>query len=420
MKRHLYSLAELGIFAVEMLLRLHFLNFAITRLGFSPSLAGALLFISLLWDALIDPLVGSWSDHWHRQGRSRWIWVLAGSALASLALLFLFHSSSELGTTPERSVFGILFWLVLLNTGFAFFSIPYSALVGDYDLTQAERAGLIGTRAIFGNLGALCGVAIPAYFLVHDFSRAYSLSALSLALIVLGSTLLASFSHSQFHLRKKKDLPTPSILEFLKNSQIRLLFLVFLVVNVGLAINSASALFFYRLRLRLEEWQTQSILVSFLLFFSFSIPFWLWWSRQQSSRIVLFWGALGLFLLVSIGFPLLPAQNFLLSLSLASLIGGFFVGSSVLIETSLTEILEKSPEPAYGLAFGLWRFGTKISRALGSLIAGPLLAWASVEAPQLHTSERLGLLFGPGVGIFFLLAAFLLWKSGLQKESTLR
>ncbi|MEI7974075.1 MAG: MFS transporter, partial [Bdellovibrio sp.] len=141
------------------------------------------------------------------------------------------------------------------------------------------------------------------------------------------------------------------------------------------------------------------------------------WSRQQPNHIVLFWGAIGLFFLVSIGFPLLPVQNFLLSLALASLVGGFLVGSSVLIETSLTDILEKTPEPAYGLAFGLWRFGTKISRAIGSLIAGPLLAWASVEAPNLQTSERLGILFGPAVGIFFLFAALLLWKSGLQKKS---
>jgi hypothetical protein len=50
------------------------------------------------------------------------------------------------------------------------------------------------------------------------------------------------------------------------------------------------------------------------------------------------------------------------------------------------------------------------------LIAGLLLDWAQVNTPQSFTEERLAWIFGPGVGLFFMIGALVILPLRLTQD----
>jgi GPH family glycoside/pentoside/hexuronide:cation symporter len=194
----------------------------------------------------------------------------------------------------------------------------------------------------------------------------------------------------------------------------------FFVVNIGLAFNSAAALFFYRLRVQYQEAEIQKLLLLFLVVFTLSIPLWIWLAKQWGKKRVLVAGAFLLGVSNCLIYPFLPVGEAFWGYFWAATIGGILVGSSVLMESLLTDTIEygnrKSQSEAFGFYFGAWKFFGKASRAVAVLIAGLLLDWAQVNTPQSFTEERLAWIFGPGVGLFFMIGALVILPLRLTQD----
>jgi GPH family glycoside/pentoside/hexuronide:cation symporter len=97
---------------------------------------------------------------------------------------------------------------------------------------------------------------------------------------------------------------------------------------------------------------------------------------------------------------------------------GGFVGSVVLIDAMLTDVLDhdcvRTRQLRSGLFFGVWRFAGKVARALAVAFAGLALdaagfvEGAADQPPSVATA--LTWMFGPGVGAAFVLTACVLWR----------
>src|SRR5271154_4131885 len=61
-----------------------------------PLLVGSALAISLMVDALIDPLVGAWSDNLRSRFGRRHPFMYAGAFLAAISFYFLWHAPAAL------------------------------------------------------------------------------------------------------------------------------------------------------------------------------------------------------------------------------------------------------------------------------------------------------------------------------------
>src|SRR3546814_13806888 len=71
------------------------LRYLVDYVGIGAALAGSLMALSKLYDALIDPIVGSFSDRsTSRHGRRR-PFVLAGGVLLAVSALILFRSEER-------------------------------------------------------------------------------------------------------------------------------------------------------------------------------------------------------------------------------------------------------------------------------------------------------------------------------------
>ncbi len=402
-----YGMAELGIIGLETLLRLYLLIFYTDQVGLKPYLAGTALAVAVLWDAFTDPLLGTISDRTATRWGKRRPFILLGGILLPIFTVLLFHPPT-METQASKFSF-LLVSYILLNTCITILAIPHSALGAEMTNDRDERSELYGWRFLFATLGALLVAISPT-------SEAIA--------IVIFVTSIISFIATKGHDDTKNE-ETPPLWEFSiekirlairsiwKNKIFVLLLISYIVANIGLAINSAIALYYYKYRLLLTEEQTKLVIGLFLAVVSFSIAGWVMLSRKWGKKKPTFWGIFGLAIMTIFSYPFFPSKNLLLPLGAACL-GGILVGATALLESIVADSIDYDEfytgKQREGLYFGLWKMGGKISRAISIIVCGMWLQYIGFvpNAEQsADVSEKLGWMFGWGVGIFLLVAAII-------------
>ena len=141
-------------FSVKDAAFVNFVVFYYTQVqGLSGTLTGLAMFIALSWDAISDPIVGSWSDSFRsRWGRRHPLLVLGGIPTA-LLFLALFPPELQLGQT------GLFLWLVIvsimLRTFLTIYFIPYSAMGAELSTDYDERTVIAKARVTMGWFAAM-------------------------------------------------------------------------------------------------------------------------------------------------------------------------------------------------------------------------------------------------------------------------
>ncbi|MGH6912041.1 MAG: MFS transporter, partial [Phenylobacterium sp.] len=134
-------------------------------LGLSGTLVGTALAISMCLDALMDPLIGSFSDNVRSKLGRRLPLMLAGGPLVVLTLGMLFAPPA--GLAPL-----LLFtWLVFAKMGLrgaaSLYNLPYAALGAEMADGYVERASVVAYRAV---AGIVIGVLITGLAYGHFFA----------------------------------------------------------------------------------------------------------------------------------------------------------------------------------------------------------------------------------------------------------
>ncbi|WOE75196.1 MFS transporter [Alterisphingorhabdus coralli] len=130
------------------------LYFMTDILGLAPALAGVLVLLALLWDALLDPLVGLWSDRVYNRFGKYGAFILLGAPLASASFLLFFFLPFLFGSD------GAGFWLVLaalllFRSCYTILDLPHNALIARISPDSRERGKIAVTRFFFSSLSML-------------------------------------------------------------------------------------------------------------------------------------------------------------------------------------------------------------------------------------------------------------------------
>lgn len=418
-----YGITEMGIFSVEILLRLHLLKFYTDVVGLKPELAGFASAIAVIWDAITDPYMGTYSDRAKFSSGKRRPFILFGGILLAISVIFLYNPPI-LSTDLGKFIYLMLTYIGL-NTCMTIVSVPYSAFAGEITENRYERTKLFGYRLFFGNIGLLVGTILPGMLLkVYIESdnkdlNAYSTTSLIVAIIILIVVSVTFFSTKKYDSKseifesfKAKEFIT-SFISVLGNPIFLPLFLAYLVSYIGVTINSTIALYYYEYRLNLGESDTNIILGVFIIVWSLSLAFWILLSKKYGKKYPAFFGVIILGILTCITYPFFPKNQLLFPLVM-SIIGGVLVGSIVLFDALVADIVDydelKTGLHREGLYFGFWKMGIKFSRAFSLLLAGSLLSWIgftpNIEQPKI-VSDRIAWIFGPGVGSFFIIGSLI-------------
>ncbi|WP_188109633.1 MFS transporter [Pseudohalioglobus sediminis] len=168
-------------------------------LGMPASLASLALMIALVFDAITDPLVGSFSDGLRsRWGRRHPLMYLSALPLA-VSLLCLFSPPAALG---EWGLFGWLLCFAVTTRGaMTLFLVPWSALFAELSDDYAERSSIITFRYVMGAVGTVVFAWVTWTYIFPSSEsypvgqlnpQAYPVFALVLAAVVLLSVLLTT------------------------------------------------------------------------------------------------------------------------------------------------------------------------------------------------------------------------------------
>ncbi|GAA1714126.1 MFS transporter [Nonomuraea bangladeshensis] len=156
-------------------------------------LAGVVVTAPKVWDLVINPLVGRWSDRTVSRWGPRRPWLLAGACTLPVAF-FLVFAGPPLTGVPAAAYVAVCF--LATATAYALFEVPYKAMPGEMTHDYHERTSLLQWRMVFiGVATAISGVLAPAIATgegEHGTLGSYRAMALTIAVILL-LAMLGSF-----------------------------------------------------------------------------------------------------------------------------------------------------------------------------------------------------------------------------------
>lgn len=426
-----YGVVELGMSAAEVMLIFYLLEFYTKVVGLRAELAGFALALAVLWDAIADPIMGGISDRTQSRFGKRRPYILLGSVLLAGGIMAIFaptHLESQAG-----KFFFLLATYMFTNTSMTIVAIPHAALAGELSFDRNERTELFGWRLFFRTLGFMLAVLLPGLLVSYFEARlgvSRTLASRWVAIGVLVTGLITFISVRRIDkpappLKRKRGERDSSIMVEIRgfvrglwsvasNRVFLPLLLAYVAAYIGRTLNSSIALYYYDVRLQLTERQIHiNVLGLFTLVICFSIGVWVFLSQRFGKKMPAFWGAFGLGLSTVIIYPIMPPGQVIYPMVLGSVLGGFLVGSVIIFESLVADIVDydelKTGVQREGLYFGCWMMVTKFARAAALAGTGLMLRWiglqegAEVQTPE--TATGLAIMYGPVVGGCFMLAA---------------
>ena len=184
-------------------------------LGLSGFLASAAIVIALVLDAIIDPIVGSWSDRTQsRWGRRHPFMYLAGLPFG-VCFYLLFAPPDGLSET------GLFVWLVLLSVltrgTQSCYSIPHTAMTAELSTNYDERTLLSALRSLLASVGTLMVflIGLQIYFKATAQypngqlnPAAYPLFAATFAAVIVIGVWVSAFGTHSYIPHLPQSLPT--------------------------------------------------------------------------------------------------------------------------------------------------------------------------------------------------------------------
>ncbi len=220
-------------------------------LGLSASLVSIVIAISLVVDAVSDPVVGSISDNYKSKMGRRHPFMLWSAVPFGLTMYLLFAPPADLG---DGLLLGwLLFFTITARLAFTFFIVPWSAIAAEFSNDYVERTSIITYRYMVGWTGGVI-FSIAAWTYLFPNTEAYPAGQLNpeyystfglvvgclVALWALISTL-GTRKEIPYLLQPVSETPRFNIVTVfhevmlaLRSANFRLLFFVFLMFS-GLA-----------------------------------------------------------------------------------------------------------------------------------------------------------------------------------------
>ena len=131
-------------------------------IGLSAPMVGLAILIAMLFDAMLDPIIGQVSDNWRSRWGRRHPFMYAAALPVAVSYLALWNP-------PHWSHEALFFYLigvsVVIRTFISFNEVPSSALAAELSQGYDERTVLLSYRYFFGWVGGLTLYVIAFRFL---------------------------------------------------------------------------------------------------------------------------------------------------------------------------------------------------------------------------------------------------------------
>ncbi|MFZ5912201.1 MAG: MFS transporter [Chloroflexota bacterium] len=379
------------------------------RTAYLPiGLIGILMIVASLWDAIIDPFIGQWSDTLRsRWGRRRPFLVLASPFVLLGAILIW----TPPGTNFTVNAIYFMVITLMYRTAYSLVGIPYDGTLPEMAPDAKARVGLSYWKNLFGILGVLIGslVAAPLFEQIGAVYMGIAVGAVGIVTIYL--TLLGL---------RETDRPLGQpmgALEGIKatfqNKQFLIVFVSTLFVHVAYQMILLNFPYFVTLVLGETEGDVGTYQGVLIILMALTGPLWAWWNKRRSQRWLLNFTMVGLTIAIGLGFlvgatAILPLniQAFLLVTLIGVTLGGYLIviyammGNVVDYDEMLTG---RRREAIY---YGTFSFAIGLGSSVGALVL-PLL----LDAFGYTRENPLGVRVAFLVMAFFVLIGYFIFQA---------
>lgn len=349
--------------------------------GVSLAVVGTVVFVSRVWDAVIDPLVGYLSDRTRHTWGRRKVWIVWSLPLLALTFYLLCNPPTSVAIGYAAVWFSVgamlyyLFWTTL--------SIPYEALGTELISGYHARTTLFSIRQGFIVIGTMAAGVIPALMVAADYGgETFRWGAIGavVALILALSTLLFVAMVKE-PLSSSTSTTSPGFTEMLrcarKNRHFITLLTSYTLSGIGASLPATLIVYYVKYVIGVEDpaiYLTAYFAVGFVM-----LPFWVWLSRRIGKRDAWIYSML-VNTAAFIGVVALGRGDSTAYLILVSLSGIGYGGSLALPAAMQADVLDveevERGARREGEFLALWSISSKLAAAAGSGIAFPILSFS--------------------------------------------
>ena len=426
------SLATGSVYNAMALFSLFFLT---QILGIAPALAGSLLLVTKIYDAVTDPLLGAISDRTRHSAGRRRPYLLLGSLLLGGSFALFFNAPDLSGGALLAMV---LLLLLMQSTGYTVFAVPYLAMAPDIADGYDDRTRLMSLRVAFLIVGVMIGSVGGPYIvgLSEDARAGYGLLGATLGVFVVICGLVAYRGTAGVDSGKPVSRETggsgilssfSDMVAVFKYRPFRLLTLVKLLQLVVLALALACTPYFFQYVLERPPSDIGKYLMTFSLTGLASVPIWRMLIASYGKREVYMISIVGYGIGMWTWWLWTPAEAEMFFYSRAAVLGVLSNGTLLCALSLLPDTMEydrlASQRNREGVMSGVFTTVEKISGALGPFVIGLLLQGMglitsrdpnTVQPDSALTAIHLGVSIVPALVCFAALP--LLWRYDLGPQ----
>jgi GPH family glycoside/pentoside/hexuronide:cation symporter len=378
------------------------------RTAYLPiTLIGTLMIVASLWDAVIDPFIGHWSDTLRsRWGRRKPFLVLASPFVLLGAILIW---------TPPGSNFvinAIYFMVITLmyRTAYSLVGIPYDGTLPEMAPDARARVGLSYWKNVFGILGVLIGslVAAPLFSQIGAVYMGIVVGLVGIVTIYLTLLGLRETDRAVGEPMSAMD----GLKATFQNKQFLVLFFSTLFVHVAYQMLLINFPYFVTLVLGASEGDVGIYQGVLIVVMAVTGPLWAWWNKKRPQRWLLNFTMVCLTVSIALGFlvGLVPGlsvsvQAILLVILIGISLGGYLIVIYAMMGNVVDydEILTGRRREA--IYYGTFSFAIGLGSSVGAFVL-PLL----LDAFGYTRANPLGVRVAFLAMSLFVLAGFFLFQ----------
>jgi GPH family glycoside/pentoside/hexuronide:cation symporter len=406
--------------------------FMSTVLGQSPEIAGYLLMISKLADAVIDVVVGSMSDNARTRWGRRKPFLLAGGLLSAVSFLMLF-------APPVLGQGALMAWMIaallVYSTAYSLFNVPYMALPSELTDGFHERTRLISFRTVFVSIGQVLALAGTAALVQSGGAGrgGYATMGLVMALIIGGAMTATALSIPVRHApegmqRATSHMPNMAQLRAIVRNRPFMMLLGAKVFQFLSFASVASTMLLFMLNVVGIGYDGQIVLaMTQNLVTALAMPLWVWTGKRIGKRRTYLIGVV-LFCAAALSWLVADQSISTVGIVARGIVSGLGSGALILMSISMlgdTQAYDRflTGEAREGLLSSAIAVVEKVSFALGVAVLGVFLRWLNYvpttggqiieQPPSAILALKLGFAVIPAV--MFAINGLFLWFYDLDE-----
>ena len=419
--------------------------------GLPPQTVTFILMIALVFDAIVDPLVGQISDNTRSRWGRRHPFMYAAALPVSLAFYLIWNP--PIGWENEALFFYMLVCLLTIRLFDTFFELPSSALLAELTQDYNERTSIISIRSFCGVAGGLI-MQLMVYqvflkkhadgsggLLQRNGWQTYSIvAAITIFTIILISSRATHHQIPYLRQPPARKITIPAMLRevgaTLNNRSFVVLAISGMFMNVSLGLKTALELYFNLYFWGLTQGQLAIMTVTGVLASIVGVtlaPIIAGKIGKRYAAITMFFGAV-IALLLPIGLRIIgvmPANgtNLLFGILIIDFManGIMAIMTGVMLQSMIADVVEdsevKTGRRSEGLLFSADNLFKKIVSGVGVFVSGVLLAYVAfpqgAKPGQVDPDllRNLALIYLPTIGGFYAVAITCLFLYRIDKTT---